>query len=76
MITFRLTVSEHLEFFCLLKGMEKHLVDPEINRLLAAVGLESKRHEKSRTLSGGMKRKLSVLIALCAGSKVPWDLLK
>ncbi|OXA56781.1 ATP-binding cassette sub-family A member 3 [Folsomia candida] len=65
-----LTVSEHLEFFCLLKGMEKHLVDPEINRLLAAVGLESKRHEKSRTLSGGMKRKLSVLIALCAGSKI------
>jgi ATP-binding cassette subfamily A (ABC1) protein 3 len=50
--------------------MKKHLIDPEINRLLAALGLESKRDAKSRTLSGGMKRKLSVLIALCGGSKV------
>ncbi len=69
-VFYRLTVAEHLEFFCLLKGMEKHLVDPEINRLLAALGLGSKRHAKSRTLSGGMKRKLCVLIALCGGSKV------
>jgi len=32
--------------------------------------LENKRHALAKTLSGGMKRKLSVGIALCAGSKV------
>lgn len=63
-------MEEHLRFFCLLKGLQKNKVDAEINRLIASLGLESKRHAKSRTLSGGMKRKLSVLIAFCADSKV------
>jgi ATP-binding cassette subfamily A (ABC1) protein 3 len=68
--SYRLTVAEHLRFFCMLKGMENDLVEPEITRLIASLGLESKRDAKSRTLSGGMKRKLSVLIAFCANSKV------
>lgn len=34
------------------------------------VGLELKRKEFSKTLSGGQKRKLSVGIALIGGSKV------
>jgi len=38
--------------------------------MLDDVGLTSKRHEKSETLSGGMKRKLSVAIALVGGSQV------
>lgn len=38
--------------------------------MVEALGLEDKRHAESRTLSGGMKRKLSVGIAFCAGSKV------
>ena len=34
------------------------------------VGLQNKRHELSKNLSGGMKRKLSVALAFLAGSKV------
>ena len=45
-------------------------MEKEIDRMLSAVGLEPKRHSQSMTLSGGMKRKLSVGIALVGGSKV------
>lgn len=38
--------------------------------MLKSLGLEKKRKAQSHTLSGGMKRKLSVGIALCGGSKV------
>lgn len=65
-----LTVEEHLRFFSLLKGMDKSLVEKEVNRMIGALGLENKRHAQSHTLSGGMKRKLSVGIAFCGGSKV------
>jgi len=53
-----------------MKGHNPSMVDREINRMLVALGLENKRNAQSHTLSGGMKRKLSVGIALCAGSKV------
>ena len=39
-------------------------------RFLKDVGLETKRDELARYLSGGMKRKLSVALAFVAGSKV------
>lgn len=38
--------------------------------MLSAINLTNKRNAQSKTLSGGMKRKLSVGIALIAGSKV------
>lgn len=47
--------------------------------MLHILGLEDKRDARSRFLSGGMKRKLSIGIALIAGSKVQGrgpDLLK
>ena len=53
-----------------LKGLAAKDVPLEVNRMLNAIGLLSKRHALSKTLSGGMKRKLSVGIALIAGSKV------
>ena len=37
---------------------------------MVQVGLEAKRDAESRALSGGMKRKLSIAIALIGGSKV------
>lgn len=55
-----LTVEEHLRFFCELKGLEKRYVNAEVTRMIVALGLGDKRHAESRTLSGGMKRKLSV----------------
>lgn len=38
--------------------------------MINVLGLEQKRNKFSSTLSGGQKRKLSVGIALIAGSKV------
>lgn len=63
-------MEEHLKFFSQLKGMDASLLDGEVNRMITALGLDNKRHAQSRTLSGGMKRKLSVGIAFCGGSKV------
>ncbi|XP_013793644.2 ATP-binding cassette sub-family A member 3-like [Limulus polyphemus] len=65
-----LTVTEHLEFFCKLKGYISDLVQPEVERMIIALGLEDKREALAKTLSGGMKRKLSVGIALVGGSEV------
>jgi len=63
-----LTVAEHLAFFCSLKGLPEH--SSEVNRMLKAIDLEDKRDVRASALSGGMKRRLSVGIAFCAGSKV------
>lgn len=66
-----LTVQQHLDFFIRLKGIEdeKEIAD-EIEQMLESLGIEEKRHEMSKSLSGGLKRKLSVGIALSGGSKV------
>ena len=53
-----------------LKGCPSGQVSVEIENILHTLDLEAKRHAQAKTLSGGMKRKLSVGIALIAGSKV------
>lgn len=65
-----LTVSEHIEFFGRLKGLRKSEVQSEVNKYVTQLELEPKRNTLSQSLSGGMKRKLSVAIALCGNSKV------
>ncbi|CAJ1416669.1 unnamed protein product [Effrenium voratum] len=64
------TVEEHLKLFCLLKAVPARQVAAEVERLLRDTGMERKRRAPSRALSGGMKRKLSIAIALAGGSKV------
>uniref|UniRef100_A0A7N4V5J3 ABC transporter domain-containing protein n=1 Tax=Sarcophilus harrisii TaxID=9305 RepID=A0A7N4V5J3_SARHA len=65
-----LTVSEHLYFFAMLKGFSKKKLNNEIDRMLNIFNLEEKRNAFSNSLSGGMKRKLSISIALVGDSKV------
>ncbi|KAL3853224.1 hypothetical protein ACJMK2_016780 [Sinanodonta woodiana] len=65
-----LTVKEHLEFFAQMKGCEKKNLKAEVDEMIKVLGLEAKRNALSSTLSGGQKRKLSVGIALIAGSKI------
>ena len=66
-----LTVEEHLWFFANLKGIsDSALVKSEVNRFIVTTGLEDKRNVMTKMLSGGMKRKLSVGIALIGDSKV------
>ncbi|XP_068946900.1 phospholipid-transporting ATPase ABCA3-like [Petaurus breviceps papuanus] len=63
-------VAEHLFFYAQLKGLPKENCPEEVNHILGILDMEHKRHTLSRSLSGGMKRKVSIGIALIAGSKV------
>ncbi|KAL9700794.1 hypothetical protein quinque_004235 [Culex quinquefasciatus] len=65
-----ITVSEHLRFFARLKGVPKAHLNEEVEKYIAMLRLPDKRDAQSQTLSGGMKRKLAVGVALCGGSKV------
>ncbi|XP_033097470.1 ATP-binding cassette sub-family A member 3-like [Anneissia japonica] len=65
-----LTVEEHLYFFAKLKNCPKGLVKAEVDKYISSLRLEDKRHVRSKALSGGMKRKLSVGIALISDSKI------
>ncbi|UJR37958.1 hypothetical protein I4U23_030642 [Adineta vaga] len=66
----QLTVREHLRLFATLKGHPPNDIDNEINRMVEDLMLSDKLDTLSSALSGGMKRKLSVGIALIANSKV------
>lgn len=65
-----LTVREHLTFFAGLKGLPALQVRDAVMHMIREVGLTEKVDTKSAELSGGQKRKLSVGIALIAGSRV------
>jgi len=69
-----LTVREHVQFFARLKGLYAsesfEEAEKQVDQAIVDVALSEKRHTVSRHLSGGMKRKLSVAIAFCGGSKV------
>ena len=65
-----LSVEEHLYMFAALKGVPKTSIPAEIDKTLQAVDLLLKRSTHTVALSGGMKRKLSVGIALIGGSEV------
>ncbi|XP_039258738.2 phospholipid-transporting ATPase ABCA3-like isoform X1 [Styela clava] len=64
-----LTVDEHIYFFSMIKGLSSEEAKKECDKMAEVLELMDKREARSCTLSGGMKRKLSVGIALCAGSK-------
>jgi ABC-type multidrug transport system ATPase subunit len=70
----QLTVREHIQFFSRVKGLYKEMsreaAEEHIDQVIQDVALSEKRNTMSRNLSGGMKRKLSVAIAFCGGSKI------
>lgn len=65
-----LTVSEHLYLYARLKGVPASELDHTVSTAIADVGITAKANQRSKTLSGGQKRKLSVAIALMGDSKV------
>jgi ATP-binding cassette, subfamily A (ABC1), member 3 len=66
-----LTVKEHIIFFSKLKGFKRGSeIDEQIRKYVSMLGLDAKLNAQSTTLSGGMKRKLSIGIALCGDSKI------
>ncbi|KAI7740196.1 hypothetical protein M8C21_031110, partial [Ambrosia artemisiifolia] len=65
-----LTVKEHLEIFADIKGVNKESLDSSVTEMVDEVGLADKLNTVVSALSGGMKRKLSLGIALIGDSKV------
>ncbi|PIC45196.1 hypothetical protein B9Z55_005297 [Caenorhabditis nigoni] len=66
----KLTVMEHLELVNTLKGKSSDDFENDASTLLRQIVLEDKRNVMAKNLSGGMKRKLSVCMAMIGGSRV------
>ncbi|VDN27279.1 unnamed protein product [Cylicostephanus goldi] len=64
-----LTVAEQLRLFAALKGTPDSQLDREVEEILTSVSLTDKADALASTLSGGMKRRLSIGIALVGGSR-------
>lgn len=65
----QLSVREHILFFAQLKGTSFAAADAEAQHLSSLFHLEQRLDNTGAELSGGQKRKLSVAIAVCGGSK-------
>ncbi|KAI6203529.1 ATP-binding cassette sub-family A member 1 [Aphelenchoides besseyi] len=65
-----MTVEEQLQFYGRLKGVPNSRLNHEVELFLKDIGLTDKRYALSNQLSGGMKRKLCIGIALIGGSKL------
>jgi len=65
-----LTIQQHAKIFSLLKTSNKSEVGKDLEQLYKSCGLEEKLKTPSRSLSGGQKRKLQLLIMLAGGSRV------
>ncbi|KAJ3112783.1 hypothetical protein HDU96_004162 [Phlyctochytrium bullatum] len=66
-----LTVEEHLAFYCRLRGVPKKYLTAMVRRIAEDVELDGDAFKtKAGGLSGGMKRRLSIGIALTANPKI------
>jgi ABC-type multidrug transport system ATPase subunit len=59
-----------LLFFARLKGIEPHYEYERVDAAIREVMLEKFRHFQVKSLSGGMKRRLSVAISLVSDPKI------
>lgn len=60
----RLTPEENLEYFGMLKGLDRRTVRQRSRKLLEQFGLLEKRRTPVQTLSRGMQQKLALAVAL------------
>lgn len=59
-----LNAKENIEFFGKLHLMDKELINERAEKLLELVGLSKASHRKAKNYSGGMIRRLNLIIAL------------
>lgn len=65
-----LTVREHLNHFGSIKGLYGEALRQSVRKCIDDVGLTEKENSFSKSLSGGMKRKLCLAIALIGDPKL------
>ena len=65
-----LTVKEHLQLVCDIKNIPHNQIDQTINETIDIVMLKEFRDKRVKELSGGMKRKLSLAMAIVTKPKV------
>lgn len=65
-----LTVEEHLLFYARLKGIDQRQERDHVRDLAMEVGLDGCLDRQSGQLSGGMRRRLSIAIALTGNPKI------
>uniref|UniRef100_A0A0R3RQ99 ABC transporter domain-containing protein n=1 Tax=Elaeophora elaphi TaxID=1147741 RepID=A0A0R3RQ99_9BILA len=66
----KLTVTEQLKFYGTLKGIPSDQLNDEVHNTIENLGLIASKDKLAIHLSGGMKRKLCIGIALIGGSKL------
>ncbi|MGE5675810.1 MAG: ABC transporter ATP-binding protein, partial [Mycobacterium leprae] len=59
-----LSARENLSFWGTLYGLHGRLLRQRVDEALAIVGLAERQHERIRTFSGGMKRRVNIAAAL------------
>ncbi|WKX91016.1 hypothetical protein Q1695_009675 [Nippostrongylus brasiliensis] len=64
-----LTVIEQLKLYAALKGTPDSQIENEVRSIIQSVSLCDKTNDLAMTLSGGMKRRLCIGIALVGGSR-------
>ena len=65
-----LTVKEHLQLICDIKNIPHNQIDQTINETIDIVMLKEFTDKRVKELSGGMKRKLSLAMAIVTKPKV------
>lgn len=65
-----LTARENAEFFAHMHGLPKKVINERIITLFEKLGLTDKLNARSSTLSGGMKRRLNIILALVMDPKI------
>jgi|GEM_PF-2684094 len=65
-----LTVRENLELMAGLYGFDKQMLKQKVDRMIERFSLQPYEKQKSKTMSGGWKRKLSIAMALISDPKI------
>ena len=65
-----LTAKENAEFFAHMHGIPKDIIHKRVITLFEKLGLTEKLNVRASTLSGGMKRRLNIILALVMDPKI------
>ncbi len=68
-----LSAKEHLVLFGTIKGIKADIIEAEASKRIEEVRLTESANQRAGAFSGGMKRRLSVAVALIGNPEVVTD---